>query len=695
MSRELSPCHSSFFQIWGAILKYRAEIDGLRSLAVIPVILFHAGLDIFSGGFIGVDIFFVISGYLITTIIIEDIENQRFSLAKFYERRARRILPALTVVMIACLPFSWILLSDAALERFGSGLIATSLFVSNLFFWRQQGYFEESADVNPILHTWSLGVEEQYYIFFPIYLIAAWRWGKSWVFWGCLAMAIISFSLSNWAVHHYPNANFYSAPTRAWEIFVGSVAAFCVKRRGLGNNNLLASLGLGIIVFSIGSFDEKTPWPSIYTLAPVIAVFLLLRYASDETFVAQILSKKLFVGLGLISYSAYLWHQPVFAFFRIYTNQLSISGVHASVLVIIIFMLSIFSWRFVEIPFRRDFSVSRGSVVTLSLGAMIVLILAGYASMHATTGFEYRLAKKLSESDFVYFENLDERKFVEGRLLYPLEPVTTVVVGSSRVMQIDSEIVGEKIQSFTVSGASIEDDIAFSLESFAKLRYENLYIAADPWLINLYDEQNRYQSVGDLFEYWSGRMLSNEPPRRFLTALPKDVESHGWRNVVGKLRDLFSVIGVNRIPSNDVVEGYAKKAYDGSHIYNHETIRLSENAAVASEQFLNYSMMKFEFDIKSIERLTQLLSYLKEHEVRVTLILVPYHPDLYQKMLDERPIFLEVESWFRDFASQNGIEIVGSYNAGAVGCEDRDFYDGMHPKASCMKKLFNRPRGSL
>lgn len=177
-------------------MKYRAEIDGLRALAVLPVILFLAGFDLFSGGFVGVDVFFVISGYLITTILIEDLENEQFSIINFYERRARRILPVLFFVMILCVPFAWILFSDAELSKFGAGLIGVSLFVSNLVFWKQQGYFDESAELNPILHTWSLAVEEQYYVLFPIFLIFAFRFSKNNIFWLVVFMALISLILS-------------------------------------------------------------------------------------------------------------------------------------------------------------------------------------------------------------------------------------------------------------------------------------------------------------------------------------------------------------------------------------------------------------------------------------------------------------------------------------------------------------------
>lgn len=155
-------------------MNYRPEIDGLRALAVVPVILFHAGFELFSGGFVGVDVFFVISGYLITTILIEDIENNRFSIVNFYKRRARRILPALFFVMLVCILFAWMWMAPSQMRDFSQSLVAVSLFASNILFWRKSGYFDADADEKPLLHTWSLAVEEQYYVLFPIFLVLAW-----------------------------------------------------------------------------------------------------------------------------------------------------------------------------------------------------------------------------------------------------------------------------------------------------------------------------------------------------------------------------------------------------------------------------------------------------------------------------------------------------------------------------------------
>ena len=168
----------------------------MRALAVVPVILFHAGFELFSGGFVGVDVFFVISGYLITTILIEDLENQRFSLVRFYERRARRILPALFFVMLVCIPFAWMWMYASQMKDFSLSLVAVSLFASNVLFWRETSYFDTSAEEKPLLHTWSLAVEEQDYVLFPIFLILAWRFGKNRVFWMIVVMAAISLLLS-------------------------------------------------------------------------------------------------------------------------------------------------------------------------------------------------------------------------------------------------------------------------------------------------------------------------------------------------------------------------------------------------------------------------------------------------------------------------------------------------------------------
>ena len=371
-------------------MKYRGEIDGLRALAVVPVMLFHAGFELFGGGFVGVDVFFVISGYLITTILIEDIENKRFSIINFYERRARRILPALFLVIFACMPFAWMWMDLSQMKDFSQSLVAVSVFASNILFWTESGYFAGAAEEKPLLHTWSLAVEEQYYLLFPIFLILAWRFGKNRVFWIIVFMSIFSLILSEWGWRKDSIANFYLAPSRAWELFAGSIAAFIIQKHGIQKNNLLSLIGLTAIIFSIFAYDQNIPFPSIYTLVPVLGVTFVVLYAEKGTLVAKLLSTKLFVGIGLISYSAYLWHQPLFAFARITGNREALLSI---VLFFMSFIFAYLSWKYVENPFRNKTLIKRKVIFIGSLTCILSLIFIG-AIGHYSNGFSNRFDDK-------------------------------------------------------------------------------------------------------------------------------------------------------------------------------------------------------------------------------------------------------------------------------------------------------------
>ena len=351
-------------------MKYRAEIDGLRALAVLPVILFHAGFEWFSGGFVGVDVFFVISGYLITTIIISEMAEGKFSIINFYERRARRILPALFFVMAACLPFAWLWLTPTDLKDFGQSLVAVSTFSSNILFWRESGYFATAAELKPLLHTWSLAVEEQYYIFFPIFLMLTWRLGIKWILILLSIVFFISLGIAQWGAYNSPSAAFFLLPTRGWELLVGVFAAFYLKYnthlKSHTVNQMLSLLGFGMIAYSIVAFDKTTPFPSLYALIPTIGTGLLILCAVPKTLIHKLLSLKIIVGIGLISYSAYLWHQPLLAFAR-HRSFGEVSELILSILCVISLVMAWFSWRFVEKPFRSKTKVSNRSIFKFSI----------------------------------------------------------------------------------------------------------------------------------------------------------------------------------------------------------------------------------------------------------------------------------------------------------------------------------------
>lgn len=370
---------------------YRREIDGLRAVAVVPVILFHAGFDVFSGGYVGVDVFFVISGYLITSIIISDLENGTFSISQFYERRARRILPALYVVMLCCIPFAWMWMLPGELKEFSQSIVAVIFFASNILFWRQEGYFAPAAELNPLLHTWSLAVEEQYYLIIPVFMLVAWRLGRTRVFWLICIIATFSLAASEWGWRNEPAANFYLAPTRAWELLIGAICAFWLTGREQRSSNWLSQTGLALILFSIFYYDEATPFPSLYSLVPVLGTALIIVFAGPTTLAARLLGTRVFVGIGLISYSAYLWHQPLFAFARI-RSIAEPSGYLMAALAVLSLLMAYFSWRYVEKPFRIGHATilktRRGVFVTsgLAAAAFVAAGLAGYAG----NGFEQR-----------------------------------------------------------------------------------------------------------------------------------------------------------------------------------------------------------------------------------------------------------------------------------------------------------------
>ena len=249
----------------------------------------------------------------------------KFSIVNFYERRARRILPALFLVMAVCLPFAWLWLTPNDLKDFGQSLVALSTFSSNILFWLESGYFDTVAKLKPLLHTWSLAVEEQYYILFPVFLMLAWRLGVKWVLILLSIVFLISLGLAVWGTQYATHPKiisgaFFLLPTRGWELLIGVFAAFYLKYnthlKSHIVNQILSLLGFGMIAYSIIAFDKTTPFPSLYALIPTIGTGLLILCAVPKTFVHRLLSLKYIVGIGLISYSAYLWHQPLLAFAR-------------------------------------------------------------------------------------------------------------------------------------------------------------------------------------------------------------------------------------------------------------------------------------------------------------------------------------------------------------------------------------------
>ncbi|KZY32319.1 hypothetical protein A3731_22320 [Roseovarius sp. HI0049] len=373
-------------------MNYRREIDGLRAVAVLPVILFHAGLTFWSGGFVGVDVFFVISGYLITTILIDERERGTYSVLSFYERRARRILPALFLVLIACIPFAWMWVPPYPFEDFARSLAFATLFISNVHFLEHGGYFDLNADLRPLLHTWSLAVEEQYYLLFPLVLFCLRRFRKVKYVIGFTLLALASLAVAEWGWRNYPSENFYFTPSRLWEMLAGSLCAAILYQRAQMKSEVLAGLGLAMILYSTVFFDAALPFPSLYTLVPVVGTCLIILFAERETLTARLLSIGPFVGIGLISYSAYLWHQPIFAFARIrYPEHLPDWAM--MLLAALALGLAWVSWRFIEQPFRGRAPLvlpTRRGILGASFAGIVAFSAFGFWAL-AKEGFTARI----------------------------------------------------------------------------------------------------------------------------------------------------------------------------------------------------------------------------------------------------------------------------------------------------------------
>lgn len=326
----------------------------------------------------------------------------RFSLVKFYERRARRILPALFLIMLIAVAFAWFWLMPSDMKDFSQSVLATSLFSSNILFWQESSYWDPASEYKPLLHTWSLAVEEQYYVIVPLFLMLLWRFGRLWVIGTFLFVAATSLAVAQWAATHHPSAAFYLLPTRGWELAIGAGIAFytfyrkpavCAPTAGFLSFGRIACesagvLGLVLMAYAIFCFDEDTPFPGVHALVPTLGAGLVILFASEKTLVGRMLSLRPFVFIGLISYSAYLWHQPIFVFTRFIVFPEPDYWVF-SVATVVTLALAYLTWRFVESPFRNKNKFSRKEVFVLSVVGSLTLAGVG-AFGHVSDGFKGR-----------------------------------------------------------------------------------------------------------------------------------------------------------------------------------------------------------------------------------------------------------------------------------------------------------------
>lgn len=354
---------------------YRADIDGLRAIAVLAVVAFHAFPDMVGGGFIGVDVFFVISGFLISTIIFENLERNSFSFVEFYGRRIKRIFPALLVVFVASFAFGWFVLFADEYKQLSKHIVRGALFISNFTLWRESGYFDNSAETKPLLHLWSLGIEEQFYIIWPLLLWCAWKRRFN-LLSVTLAITAISFALNIWKADRDVVAAFYSPQTRFWELLSGSCWAYLalfnertLQRLKIGSDSLRSCCGAALLVAGVIFITKERAFPGWWALLPTVGAMLIISAGAQAWFNRVVLSHRLLVWFGLISFPLYLWHWPLLAFARVIASETPAVEVRLAAVALAV-VLAWLTYRLIERPVR--FGKPGKTRVLALLGLMVV-----------------------------------------------------------------------------------------------------------------------------------------------------------------------------------------------------------------------------------------------------------------------------------------------------------------------------------
>ncbi len=458
-------------------MDYRPEIDGLRAVAVIPVIFYHAGFDIFQGGFIGVDVFFVISGYLISMIIYPKIIENKFSFLDFYERRARRLFPALALIVISVIPFAWFTLLPSDMVSFSKSLVSVFTFSSNILFWSESGYWDTASELKPLLHTWSLSIEEQFYLLFPILLFLIIKIKKSFLTVSIVIIGLISFLISCWATFEHPDAAFYLLPSRAWELVIGVVVALIQIKNPIYLNRrsseILGFIGLVMVITPVFYLDRAMHFPGIHALSPTVGTALIIIFTNSHTIGGRLLSWHGFRLIGLMSYSLYLWHQPIMAIVK-YQSYPEPSMLKMFFVILLIFPISYLSWKFIESPFRSRRIFSKKQIFKTTITFSIIFIAFGIFGVYSK-GFNSRNSN-MSLKVLKYEPDNDVLKQHSWSLLKRITNDKTYFVGNNPVDDsLWFDISNEK-KKLLIIGNSHSKDV-FNVLYYSKYPQSKLQIA--------------------------------------------------------------------------------------------------------------------------------------------------------------------------------------------------------------------------
>jgi peptidoglycan/LPS O-acetylase OafA/YrhL len=471
---------------------YRPDIDGLRAIAVLMVVIYHAFPDTLPGGFIGVDIFFIISGYLISLTLFQSIHSNSFKISDFYSRRIRRIFPALSVVLVATGIFGWFALRADEYRQLGKHIAAGAGFASNLVLWSESGYFDSAATTKPLLHLWSLGIEEQFYFFFPIVLWLAWKFRRNMLA-VTVSIAAISFCWSIYLYNSNTTALFYSPFSRFWELMLGAMLAYITvypnKYTHLSSTRLpidiRALIGAVLLVVGVITASRASAYPGGWGLFPTVGTVLIISAGPSATINKYVLAARPMVWIGLISYPLYLWHWPILSYAHIIEGQIPSASVRLFC-VVGAFVLAVMTYWLLEKPLRR---LSSQRVVATMLAIIVLSVGVGGAAIHQFKGFEGRAidlreVKYRGDLDHGDFHSYVKKNFfpcTPDKVLKKAEtwhgmkrcfqskndrPIDTVLLGDSHAehlfIGLAESLPKKNVAFYILNGMSVRSNRAFS-----------------------------------------------------------------------------------------------------------------------------------------------------------------------------------------------------------------------------------------
>ncbi len=490
-----------------------------------------------------------------------------------------------------------------------------------------------------------------------------------------------------------PSLNFYFTLTRVWELSIGSIIAYFIINNRLNIsklfNNILSLFGLLIILFSF--FYEFYLFEIPAAIISVIGVTLIIIFGNKDTLVGKLLSIKIFVSIGIISYSLYLWHYPLFAFAKNYFNEINLQL--KFLIILLTFIISFITFKTIEKPFRNNNFLNSEKFIKLIIFFSLFLIFLSQSTSYYFNqkgSEEANMAKLLSKNNVIYSNSIDERLFIKNRIIYENYDPDVLVIGSSRIMQLGENELNKKTLNLSVSGATIEDQIAIAEMALEKFNPETIYLSADPWIFNLNANQRRWKSLKK--DYYKALLninawkkeKENFEKKKLIYSNNKTLDLIN-ENILEKIYSKFNINSNFVLPTNIIpTEHKGLILRDGKRIYDLQF----QNQKLRKHVIIYANMNYFEYSTINLENYINFLNYLKDyHKKEVILILSPYHNPSYEVTLKQSPIYLEIENKFIDLAAKNKIKILGSFNSKLTKCENNEFYDNMHPKDTCMKKI--------